>query len=92
MDDLPCQACGHDVGDHKPDMGSGLLQKCTKCFCTGYFYPEKGKIITCHCGHVLEDHVKFEEIKADTELQHKCHGETSDGSPCSCSSLRLKSS
>lgn len=92
MDDLPCQVCGHDVGDHQPDMASGLLQKCTKCICTGYFYPEKDKVITCQCGHMFEDHVKFEEITDGTVLQPKCHGKNSDGSSCSCSSMRLKSS
>jgi len=88
----PCQVCSHDLEDHQPDMESGLIQKCTKCICAGYFYPEKGKVVICQCGHVFEDHIKFEKIIDSTELQHKCHGETADGSPCSCASLRLKSS
>lgn len=41
----------------------------------------------CKCGHELQDHIKFEEIKENSELKHKCNGKTLDGKPCTCKVL-----
>jgi len=41
----------------------------------------------CKCGHDLQDHIKFEEIKGGSELKHKCHGKTLDDNPCTCKML-----
>ena len=41
----------------------------------------------CICGHILEDHIKFESVEEGKELEHKCNGKTNNDEPCPCKSL-----